>query len=100
VAEVIIAGWMDYAAHRDEVLAHLQVVSRLSQDEPGCLAYAMSADASDPGRVRVFERWSSVAALDAHLAAPHVVDFRKAISGMARVDRSLHRFTIAGVESY
>ena len=99
MAELIIAGWMDYAGHRDEVLAHLQVVSRISQDEPGCRTYAMSADALDPGRIRVFEWWSSAEALDAHLAAPHVLDFRKAIAGITRVGRDLKRFAVAGAES-
>src|SRR4051812_28833952 len=99
MAELIIAGWMDYAEHRDEVLAHLQVVSRISQDEPGCRTYAMSADALNPGRIRVFEWWSSSEALDAHLAAPHVLDFRKAIAGITRVGRDLDRFVIAGAES-
>jgi quinol monooxygenase YgiN len=99
VAELIIAGWMDYAEHRDEVLAHLQVVSRISQDEPGCRAYSMSADAADPGRIRVFEWWSTAEALDAHLAAPHVLDFRQAIAGITRVGRSLNRFVIAGVDN-
>lgn len=97
MAELIIAGWMDYAEHRDEVLAHLQEVSRLSQDEPGCRAYSMSADASDPGRIRVFEWWSTAEALDAHLAAPHVLAFRTAIAGITRVGRSLHRFAVAAV---
>jgi quinol monooxygenase YgiN len=99
VAELIIAGWMDYAEHRDEVLAHLQVVSRLSQNEPGCRTYAMSADALDPGRIRVFEWWNSAEALDAHLAAPHVLDFRTAIAGITRVGRDLNRFVLAGVDS-
>jgi quinol monooxygenase YgiN len=96
---LIIAGWMDYAEHRDEVLGHLQVVSRLSQDEPGCRTYAMSADASHPGRIRVFEWWSTAEALDTHLAAAHVLEFRKAIAGITRVGRSLNRFVIAGVEN-
>jgi quinol monooxygenase YgiN len=100
VAEVIIAGWMDYSIHRDEVLGHLLAVGRATREEPGCLDYTMSPDADDPGRIRVFERWVSQEALDDHLTKKHVLDFRGAISGIARTDRSLHRFAVAGTESF
>jgi quinol monooxygenase YgiN len=99
VTEVIIAGWMDYSVHRDQVLSLLQRVSEVSRGEPGCLAYVMSADAADDGRIQVFERWTSTEALDVHLAAQHVKDFRSAIAGYPRIDRRLHRFRVAGVES-
>jgi quinol monooxygenase YgiN len=100
VTEVIIAGWMDYSIHRDRVLSHLQRVSEVSLTEAGCLAYAMSADAADPHRIRVFERWVSQEALDSHLKTEHVLQFRTAIAGYPRTDRRLHRFLIADVESF
>ena len=37
--------------------------------ETGCLDYAFSADAADPGRVRLVERWETMADLEAHVAA-------------------------------
>jgi len=37
--------------------------------EAGCVEYAFSADADDPGRVRLVERWESMADLEAHVAA-------------------------------
>lgn len=37
--------------------------------EEGCIDYAFTADADDPGRVRLVERWESMAALRAHVAA-------------------------------
>jgi quinol monooxygenase YgiN len=98
VDELIIAGWMDYAENRDAVLSYLQVVMKASLNEPGCLAYSMSADPTDPGRIRVFEHWRSKADLDAHMATPHVAEFRAAITGMTRVDRSLHRFVVTDVQ--
>ncbi len=39
----------------------------ISRGEPGCLEYAMSADAVDPSLVRLFEMWSSLDDLQAHL---------------------------------
>jgi quinol monooxygenase YgiN len=40
---------------------------RTSREEQGCLQYAMSADAVEPGLVRLFEIWSTRADLRAHL---------------------------------
>jgi quinol monooxygenase YgiN len=42
---------------------------RNSRAEDGCLEYTFAADPLEPGRVILFERWESQAALDAHLAA-------------------------------
>jgi quinol monooxygenase YgiN len=97
VPEVIIAGWMDYSSHRDEVLGHSLAVGEATRAETGCLAYVMSADPAAPGRIQVFERWSSQQALDEHLATEHVRQFRKAIADFPRVDRSLARFVIDSV---
>jgi quinol monooxygenase YgiN len=38
--------------------------------QPGCLAYAWTADPHDPARVHVFEEWTGQADLAAHLAGP------------------------------
>ena len=55
--EFIIAGWMDYGPHCDQVLHHFGACAAASRDEPGCLDYTVSADPEHPGRVVVFERW-------------------------------------------
>jgi quinol monooxygenase YgiN len=38
-----------------------------SREDAGCLEYTMSADAVDPGVVRLFEMWTSLADLHAHV---------------------------------
>jgi quinol monooxygenase YgiN len=99
--EVIIAGWMDYEPrHRDEVVRHLPTVAMPTADEPGCLDYAMTPDAENPRRIRVFERWASQADLDAHLDRPHVLAFRQAIAAVPRVDRSLARYVVESGGSF
>jgi len=35
--------------------------------EPGCVDYCFSADSGDPARVRLVERWASLADLEAHV---------------------------------
>ncbi|WDR05299.1 antibiotic biosynthesis monooxygenase [Devosia rhodophyticola] len=47
--------------------------------EPGCIHYDLCASVTDPERVVFVERWNSRAALDAHLASPHMLEF-KAVS--------------------
>jgi hypothetical protein len=41
---------------------------RASRAEQGNIEYCLAADPIEPGRVILFERWETQAALDAHLA--------------------------------
>jgi quinol monooxygenase YgiN len=67
---IIVAGHIDVAPEqRDEFLAGRVETIRKSRAEAGCIEYVFSADALEPGRVRVFERWESKEALRAHLSA-------------------------------
>ena len=54
--------------------AALHEVQIASHDEPGCRPYALHIDESDPGAFVMVEGWDSDAAMDAHLAAPHLQD--------------------------
>ena len=51
--------------------------------EPGCIEYAFSVDLSDPGLVRIFEKWESQEDLDKHFATPHMATFQ---AGLANAD--------------
>lgn len=44
--------------------------------EEGCIRFALHSVAGDPERFVLVERWASRAALDEHLAAPHLAAFR------------------------
>ncbi|MHC4406449.1 MAG: putative quinol monooxygenase [Planctomycetota bacterium] len=64
-----------------------KVVPKVLQ-EPGCIEYAPMIDvptsigAQAPPRnhtVTVVEKWDSIEALEAHLVAPHMIDYRKAV---------------------
>lgn len=43
-----------------------------SRKEKGCLAYDLNRDAKEPTRFLVYERWKSLADLEAHLKSPHI----------------------------
>ena len=54
---------------REQFIAARAAMMRASRGEPGCLEYTFCADPIDPSRVVLYERWTSQADLDAHLAA-------------------------------
>jgi quinol monooxygenase YgiN len=65
---LIVAGTFTVdPERRAEFLASRADAIHTSRGERGCVQYAMSADAIDPGLVRLFEIWSSRADLKAHL---------------------------------
>lgn len=66
---IIVVGTFDLAPEdRDRFLAEKRDQVSASCAEPGNLTYAFSADAEDPGRVRLIERWADRTAFDAHIA--------------------------------
>ena len=63
---VIVAGHLTVAPEqRDAYLAGCVSVVEQARDATGCLDFAISADLVDPGRINVFERWDSQAAVEA-----------------------------------
>ena len=63
---VIVAGHIVVdPQERDEYLSGCVEVVRQARRAPGCLDFALSADLVDPGRVNIFERWESQAAVEA-----------------------------------
>lgn len=65
---VIVAGTFTVdPARRAEFLEGRRESIRASREDRGCLEYAMSADATDPALVRLFEMWSSMEDLQAHV---------------------------------
>ena len=94
---IVIAGEIDLPPERRK--AALTGAAPLIRDalaEPGCVHYAWTADLSLPGRVHVFEEWTSEPDLAAHLAgAPYrgmlahlgAVGILNAVTRKYRVDR-------------
>ncbi len=44
--------------------------------EEGCVRFALHRVAGEPERFVLVERWASRAALDEHIATPHLAEFR------------------------
>ena len=63
---IIVAGHLRVAASDRERFVTLSAEAvGLARAAPGCRDFAVSADAVDPERVNVFERWEDRAALSA-----------------------------------
>jgi quinol monooxygenase YgiN len=63
---VIVAGHVVVdPQERDDYLSGCVPVVRQARRAAGCLDFALSADPVDPGRVNIFERWESQAAVEA-----------------------------------
>lgn len=78
-------------ARRDEFLASFARLRPAVLAETGCLEYGAAIDQPTPidaqeaagdDAVVVIEKWESVAALEAHLVAPHMEAWREEIGGM------------------
>jgi len=93
---VIVTGWIDFdPADRETALRAFSDVVAKSREEPGCIDYVFSPDPDLPGRVRVFEHWTSDGALTEHLTLPHVQELRAAIAGLTRTGREMTHHTVA-----
>jgi quinol monooxygenase YgiN len=63
---VIVAGHITVEPQqREAYLADCVGVVEQARGTAGCLDFAITADLIDPGRVNIFERWASQAAVDA-----------------------------------
>ena len=67
---IIVAGHLVVAASdRDRYVADCAAAVTAARTADGCLDFAVSADAVDPRRVNVFERWETRAQLEAFRGA-------------------------------
>ena len=53
--------------------------------EEGCEHYSYARDISDPNLLHVSERWRDEAAVEAHMASPHMAEFMATL-GSARIE--------------
>jgi quinol monooxygenase YgiN len=59
-----------------------------SQEEPGCLKYAIHRDVDDPDVLVIVEQWESRDAQEEHLRQPHIQELNQTVAPlMAGVPR-------------
>ncbi|KAK5224287.1 hypothetical protein LTR47_009898 [Exophiala xenobiotica] len=59
----------------NELATHLRKLIRLTESEPGTLAYVISQDDQNPDWFHVYERYTGREAFEQHIASREFVDF-------------------------
>ena len=76
---LVLTAFIEVApADRDAIRAALANVISATRAEDGCEDYGCYEDTQQPGRYVFVERWRDKAALDRHLATPHMAAWMKA----------------------
>lgn len=80
---IIVTGFLkiDPAKHDEAAAAALELM-RATHAEEGNEGYTFSADLETPGIFHIAEQWASQAALDEHMAAPHMATFLTTVSSL------------------
>jgi quinol monooxygenase YgiN len=81
---------------RDDFLAEFHRIVPQVLDEPGCISYGPTIDAvteieaqstSGDDVVTIVEKWQSLADLQNHLVAPHMLEYRPRVRDMIQASR-------------
>lgn len=91
---IVIATVFSSPGRRADLLSEFNKVVPLVRQEAGCLEYGPAVDVETslsaqlephPDRFVVCEKWESLEDLEAHLIAPHMLEYRARAKGL--VDR-------------
>lgn len=82
------------AAGREALLRVIEA----TRAEPGCIDYAYAEDVSEPGLIRVSEKWTSREALAVHFEAAHMKQWQRERIGLGMSDRDMRAYEVSGEE--
>jgi len=68
----VVAEMSARAGREDELRSLLTGLLAPTRAEAGCVQYDLHEATATPGRFVFYENWTSAAALEAHLATPHL----------------------------
>ncbi len=74
------------------IRAALEKLIEPSRADAGCIPYDLHIDHEDPGHFMFFENWESQDLWQAHMATPHLADYKQATDG------AVDRFTLHEME--
>lgn len=89
---VVIANIQIVPGKRDAFVAEFKKIVPAVLAEDGCLEYGPTVDTAtdlekqqtDDSIVTIVEKWESLAALKAHLVAPHMTDYRECVKDLVQ----------------
>jgi quinol monooxygenase YgiN len=74
---VLAVTWVAKTGREQEVAALFSALTEESRKEPGCLMYLVHRHRTEPRRFFIYEQYKDDAALEAHRAAPHFLQYAK-----------------------
>ncbi len=95
---IIIAGTLDFPGQDvGKIITDAHDLIAASLAEEGCIAYDWTVDPLVPGRMHVYEEWTTEAALAAHFVNPPYLNMGAHLrnSGMQGADVKKYRFDLA-----
>ncbi|PYX08440.1 MAG: antibiotic biosynthesis monooxygenase [Acidobacteria bacterium] len=89
---VLAVTWIAKNGRESEVAALFARLTEESRKEPGCAMYQVHRHKTEPRRFFIYEQYRDDAALEAHRAAPHFLQYaRKELPKLAeRVEGQLY----------
>jgi quinol monooxygenase YgiN len=89
---VLAVTWMAKVGREAEVADIFSKLSEVSRKEPGCIMYQVHRHKTDTRRFFIYEQYKDDAALEAHRAAPHFLQYaRKELPKIAdRIEGQLY----------
>ena len=89
---VLAVTWMAKNGRESDVAAMFSKLTEASRNEPGCLMFQVHRHKTEPRRFFIYEQYKDDAALEAHRATPHFLQYaRKELSKIAdRVEGQLY----------
>jgi (4S)-4-hydroxy-5-phosphonooxypentane-2,3-dione isomerase len=74
---VLVVTWMAKAGRENEVAGIFSKLTEESRKEPGCVMYIVHRHKTDPRRFFLYEQYKDDAALEAHRATSHFLQYAK-----------------------
>jgi len=74
---VLAVTWMAKVGREAEVTTLFEKLTEQSRKEPGCAMYLVHRHKTEPRRFLVYEQYKDDAALEAHRASPHFLQYAK-----------------------
>jgi quinol monooxygenase YgiN len=93
MSEIIVVGsFKALPGKEEEALEAFNALVEPTHREEGCILYALSQGVDDPRDLVFVERWSSVEAHDAHMAAPHITAILERVPELFGEDANVSRY--------
>jgi len=74
---VLAVTWMAKVGREQDVVDIFAKLAEASRKEPGCVMYQVHRHKTEPRRFFIYEQYKDDAALEAHRAAPHFLQYAR-----------------------